>query len=78
MTLSVLNNRAQFLKKIICFCKSKFFPLRVDQFWKGFVIWRNKQEVTKVVPIGMKMVVKHACACISIHHEVSLYLASLQ
>ena len=30
--------------------RSKFFPLRVDLIWKGFIMWGIKLEVTNLFP----------------------------
>ena len=30
---------------------NRFFPFRVDPFWKGFVVQGSKQEVTRVMGI---------------------------
>ena len=41
----------QLLNERICSFRSKFFPLKVDPFWKGFYTEGSKQEVTKVVSL---------------------------
>lgn len=40
------------------FSRRKFFPLRVDLIWKGFVFQSSKQEVTEVFPF-VKMAEKY-------------------
>ena len=45
-----LLNRWQLLKERICFCRSKFFPLRVDPLLEGLHPPGKQGRVTKVVP----------------------------
>lgn len=44
-------NRSQSLKIRICSPKSKFFPLRLSSFWKGFTVQGSKQKNRKVVSL---------------------------
>ena len=41
----------QLLKERICSYRSKFFPLKADPFFKGFVEKESKQGVTEVVSL---------------------------
>ena len=50
-----LLNRSPFLKDRIFTPMSKFFPLREDAFWEGFVAKGRKEEVAKLVFIFEKM-----------------------
>ena len=43
--------RYQLLNERICSYRSKFFPLRVDSIWIGFIAKESKENITKVVPL---------------------------
>ena len=50
-SFAFLLGGGQLLKKRICSCRSKFFPLRVDPIWFDFYVQGSKLEETKVVSI---------------------------
>ena len=46
--------RVKPLKERICPTRSKFFLLRIGPFWRGHVVQRQKQAVTKVISLLKK------------------------